>query len=199
WQLSNRINTPEEFEQVIPLTDSERKALSAAHLFRVDITPYFISLIDPDDPTPYVVVPDSRGRVRCHHVFRKQPYIKDVIVLVSEITPSDYIEYLGDRGYDHIVCGKDHVDYGGALSILNERYGIESVRSDSGEILNSILLKEGLADEISLMITPVLAGMKNRRLFGRLDMEENVQLELLECRELDNGLILVRYHVERLS
>jgi lysine 2,3-aminomutase len=50
WQLSNRINTPEEFEKVIPLTDSERKALSAAHLFRVDITPYFISLIDPDNP-----------------------------------------------------------------------------------------------------------------------------------------------------
>lgn len=50
WQLSNRINTPQEFEKVIPLTESERKALSAAHLFRVDITPYFISLIDPDDP-----------------------------------------------------------------------------------------------------------------------------------------------------
>jgi lysine 2,3-aminomutase len=50
WQLSNRINTPEEFEKVIPLTDSERKALSAAHLFRVDITPYYASLIDPDDP-----------------------------------------------------------------------------------------------------------------------------------------------------
>ena len=26
------------------------KALSAANLFRVDITPYFISLIDPNDP-----------------------------------------------------------------------------------------------------------------------------------------------------
>ncbi len=50
WQLSNRINTVEEFEQVIPLTASERKALSAQNLFRVDITPYFISLIDPDDP-----------------------------------------------------------------------------------------------------------------------------------------------------
>ena len=50
WQLSHRINTVEEFEKIIPLTDSERKALSAAHLFRVDITPYFISLIDPDDP-----------------------------------------------------------------------------------------------------------------------------------------------------
>ena len=50
WQLSNRINTVEEFEKVLPLTESERKALSAANLFRVDITPYFISLIDPDDP-----------------------------------------------------------------------------------------------------------------------------------------------------
>jgi lysine 2,3-aminomutase len=50
WQLSNRINTVEEFEQVVPLTESERKALSAPGLFRVDITPYFISLIDPDDP-----------------------------------------------------------------------------------------------------------------------------------------------------
>ena len=50
WQLSNRINTVDEFEKVIPLTDSERKALSASNLFRVDITPYFISLIDPDDP-----------------------------------------------------------------------------------------------------------------------------------------------------
>ena len=50
WQLSNRINTVEEFEQVIPLTDSEREALSTPGLFRLDITPYFISLIDPDDP-----------------------------------------------------------------------------------------------------------------------------------------------------
>jgi lysine 2,3-aminomutase len=50
WQLSNRINTVEEFDKVIPLTSSERKALSAPDLFRVDITPYFVSLIDPDDP-----------------------------------------------------------------------------------------------------------------------------------------------------
>jgi lysine 2,3-aminomutase len=50
WQLSNRINTVEEFEKVLPLTESERRALSATNLFRVDITPYFISLIDPNDP-----------------------------------------------------------------------------------------------------------------------------------------------------
>lgn len=50
WQLSHRINTVGEFEKIVPLSASERKALSTSNLFRVDITPYFISLIDPNDP-----------------------------------------------------------------------------------------------------------------------------------------------------
>ncbi len=50
WQLSHRLNTAEEIEKVIPLTDSERKALNTSGLFRVEVTPYFISLIDPNDP-----------------------------------------------------------------------------------------------------------------------------------------------------
>ncbi len=50
WQLSHRLNTAEDIEKIIPLTDSERKALQSSGLFRVDVTPYFISLIDPNDP-----------------------------------------------------------------------------------------------------------------------------------------------------
>ena len=50
WQLSNRVNTLEEVEAVLNLTDEERDGLSAPDKFRVDITPYFASLIDPDDP-----------------------------------------------------------------------------------------------------------------------------------------------------
>jgi lysine 2,3-aminomutase len=50
WQLSNRLNSVEELERVIPLDDSERRALQTSGLFRVDITPYFASLIDPDNP-----------------------------------------------------------------------------------------------------------------------------------------------------
>jgi lysine 2,3-aminomutase len=66
WQLSNRINTLEEFSKVLNLTDSEKQALSSPGLFRVDITPYFISLIDPDDPEDPVrkqIVPTARELV----------------------------------------------------------------------------------------------------------------------------------------
>jgi lysine 2,3-aminomutase len=67
WQMSNRINTVEEFAKVINLTESERQALSSAGLFRVDITPYYISLIDPDD--------------------RQDPIRKQVVPTAAEMTP----------------------------------------------------------------------------------------------------------------
>jgi lysine 2,3-aminomutase len=65
WQLSNRVNTAEEIGRVLNLTDDEREGLSAPDKFRVDITPYFLSLIDPDDPNDPVrrqVIPTA-----CEH------------------------------------------------------------------------------------------------------------------------------------
>ena len=66
WQMSNRLNTVAELSNVINLTEAERKALSADALFRVEITPYFASLIDPDDPNGPVrkqVIPTDREMV----------------------------------------------------------------------------------------------------------------------------------------
>ncbi len=50
WQLSHRLSSLEELSQVIHLTPSEREALASPERFRTDITPYFASLMDPDDP-----------------------------------------------------------------------------------------------------------------------------------------------------
>ncbi|MEJ5199309.1 MAG: lysine 2,3-aminomutase [Anaerolineae bacterium] len=62
WQLSHRLNTLEELSQVINLTEDEIAGLRSHH-FRVDITPYFASLMDPDDPNCPIrrqVIPTSR-------------------------------------------------------------------------------------------------------------------------------------------
>jgi lysine 2,3-aminomutase len=51
WQLSNRLNSLADIGQILRLTENERRALTASrNLFRVDITPYFVSLIDPENP-----------------------------------------------------------------------------------------------------------------------------------------------------
>ena len=52
WQLRNRLTTTEDFESVLSLTDAQRKDLDACMgKFRVSVTPYYASLMDPDDPT----------------------------------------------------------------------------------------------------------------------------------------------------
>jgi lysine 2,3-aminomutase len=66
WQLSHRLNTLEELQQIINLTPEEIEGLSAEDKFRVDVTPYFASLIDPDDPLCPVrqqVIPKGRELV----------------------------------------------------------------------------------------------------------------------------------------
>ena len=51
WQLRNRIRTPEKLRQWIHLTDNERLALDQTkEFFRWQLTPYYASLMDPDNP-----------------------------------------------------------------------------------------------------------------------------------------------------
>ncbi len=51
WQVRNRLRTVEELKQVINLTPEEEAGLAyAAHGFPAGINPYYVSLMDPDDP-----------------------------------------------------------------------------------------------------------------------------------------------------
>ena len=51
WQISNRLTTVEQIGKVVNLTEQEKKDIEKVmHGFRVGITPYYASLMDPDDP-----------------------------------------------------------------------------------------------------------------------------------------------------
>ena len=51
WQVDNRLSTVDQIAQVVKLTDQERQDIEKVMKgFRVGITPYYASLMDPDDP-----------------------------------------------------------------------------------------------------------------------------------------------------
>ncbi len=50
WQMAHRLRTVDDFSRIIDLTPQERAGLVAPGRFRVDVTPYFASLMDPHDP-----------------------------------------------------------------------------------------------------------------------------------------------------
>lgn len=51
WQVRNRIETAEELKKYIPLTEEEEKGVvESLKMLRMAITPYYLSIIDPNDP-----------------------------------------------------------------------------------------------------------------------------------------------------
>jgi lysine 2,3-aminomutase len=51
WQLDNRIETAEELKKHMPLTaDEEEGVKKTLGKLRMAVTPYYLSLIDLDDP-----------------------------------------------------------------------------------------------------------------------------------------------------
>jgi len=66
WQVTHRLQSVDDFARIIDLTPEEIEGLSAPERFRVDVTPYFASLMDPVDPNCPIrrqVVPTSHELV----------------------------------------------------------------------------------------------------------------------------------------
>ena len=64
-----------------------------------------------DDQRPYWLMVDSRGVLRDLHFFRRSGYCKDIILLVSKKTPTDYLDFFQKRQYDVVCSGSNYVDY----------------------------------------------------------------------------------------
>jgi len=149
-----------------------------------------------DPGLPLKVIPDSRGRLRNWHVHRRDQHYADVAALVSHATAAEFLRYLSDRNIDYVVAGDDHVDYRRAFELLYERFGTRVIRTDSGGVLASILFREGLVSELSLLVNPALVGTSARALFRTLDLPAgSVCLRLRSAEAVGGGSLWLRYEV----
>ncbi len=158
---------------------------------------------EPDSSLPLLAVPDSRGRIRVWHLLRQEQYWRDAVALVSSSTPRDYLDYLERLRVDYIVAGDDHVDMRAALEELNARYGVKVVRADCGGTLNGVLLREGLVDEVSLLISPSLVGgTEVRSIFIAPEFEAArgvIDLSLRRMERLEGDVVWLLYQVKQAS
>jgi dihydrofolate reductase len=84
-------------------------------------------------------------------------------------------------------------DAGGFVRALKRTPGKDIIVMSGGDLARS-LLRAGVIDEIGLNIHPVLLGSGTPAF---LDAQLRVGLELMECRPLDGGCVLVRYRVKQ--
>jgi 2,5-diamino-6-(ribosylamino)-4(3H)-pyrimidinone 5'-phosphate reductase len=148
---------------------------------------------------PLLVVVDSRGRLDVWHWLRRQQYWRDALAVVSEATPAAARQRLSAKGVDTISTTGKRVDLRAALEQLSERFGVRTVRVDSGGALSGALLRAGLLDEVSVLVDPVLVGGVTPRTFVRgpdpASFADVAQLRLAHLEALDDGTVWLRYDV----
>jgi 2,5-diamino-6-(ribosylamino)-4(3H)-pyrimidinone 5'-phosphate reductase len=154
--------------------------------------------VDPGDERPLLVIADSKGRIKVWRALRDAGYWRDVMALVSQSTSTKYLEYLKKSQVPFIVAGADRIDFRSALDELG-RQGIKKVRTDSGGTLNGVLLRQGLVDEVSVLLHPVLVGgTTSASMYRAPDPapgDRPIDLQIITSRRLRNGVIWLRYKV----
>jgi len=149
-----------------------------------------------DTSLPLWFIPDSKGLLQgLLHTCRQFEFCRDVIVLISESTPDTYIKHLQERNYDFLIAGIEKVDFKTAFDLISEKYNVRTILADTGSILGNLLLNHGFVDEISLLIHPVLIGIRPYPVFS--EVAKNFRLILQKSEIHEDGFVHLVYTVEQ--
>ena len=89
--------------------------------------------------------------------------------------------------------GETHVDLPQTLDVLTNIYQVQTLLVDTGMILGNLLLNQGLVNELSLLIHPVIVGTQSYLIFANID--PTLQLTLLKHEVLEAEYVWLVYNV----
>ena len=145
----------------------------------------------PAPDGPLLAVVDGRARVREWDALRDCGSWSGVLALRAGETPVDD----GVSPARQLVTGANRVDLTAALGALAEREGAQLVRVDSGGSLIGALLRDGLVDEVSLLVHPSITGGAGERAWHGGEPVRALDLERVAAEPLDRGLTWLRYRI----
>lgn len=140
----------------------------------------------------YEVVVDTRGTLLWE---KEKDSSKPHLIITSEEVSKAYLEYLDGQNISWIACGKKEINLKRAMEVLAEEFGVERLGVVGGPAINSAFLKEGLLDEISLLIGLGIDGRRDMpSVFDGFHMEkEPVPVTLKDVQSYENGAVWLRY------
>lgn len=123
------------------------------------------------DNEGFQVVLDPLGRLAYHRPFlqRGTGPRQHIIEVVSEKVSGAYLSYLREVGVSYIVAGEDSLKGSVILQKLADLFGISRIALSGGGLTNGTFLREGLIDELILVIVPVAEMEKGATSFEAMD------------------------------
>ncbi len=100
------------------------------------------------------------------------------------------------------ILSYNKLDLKVVLEDLYTKYAIINLTIQSGGSLNELFLREGLIDYVNIVIAPLLVGGKDtstlidgKSISYRRELNKLKALELIECNQLENSYIQLKYKV----
>lgn len=110
---------------------------------------------------------------------------------------SEYLNYLQKMGVSYLFVGKDSINCKLLAEKLYSLFGINRLMVAGGGTVNWSFLREGLIDELSLVIAPVADGNRTAvSIFERMDsvsFNKPIAFRLKEVKPMEGDTLWLRY------
>lgn len=125
--------------------------------------------------------------------------------LILVTTNKNHIAYSMIDKYDNLdILYYETLDLTKLLEDLSNNYSAEKLTIQSGGNLNGLFLRNNLLDYINVVIAPLLVGGKDvstlidgESISSTKELNKLKALELIECNQLENSYIQLKYKVKK--
>ncbi|GAA3511252.1 dihydrofolate reductase family protein [Dietzia aurantiaca] len=121
-----------------------------------------------------------------------------IVALISGAVPEAYKAFLRQQGVSYLIVGEDRLDMGEAVQRIGETFGVDELILGGGPNLNWSMIRQGLVDEISLVLMPTAdAEGHTSPLFRSSGDAEPIPVEFAfrSAEPLSDGSVWLRYDV----
>jgi riboflavin biosynthesis pyrimidine reductase len=142
----------------------------------------------------WAVVLDARGKIAWG---RGDVGGDPLLVVLTRSVTDSHLAGLRQDGVSYVFAGERELDLPAALEMLNSELGISRLLLEGGGGANGALLREGLVDELSLVIAPTVEGVPGGPavfdVHGSIGALGRIGMALDSCQVLDGGFVWLRY------
>jgi len=146
------------------------------------------------DHESFAFAVDSRGRL----AWESNDIDGDhVVAILSERVSDEYLAHLREQAVSYILAGTPEVDLSVALEKVSARFGVRTLMLEGGGRINGSMLRDGLIDEVSVLIAPVVDGRVGTPALFDIDEDAAAHKLVLDSIEQRPGNVLwLRYRVD---
>jgi riboflavin biosynthesis pyrimidine reductase len=178
FTFGHKLNLAQENVPIIPRTD---------YVAKTDAKTYAVA-VDPSGKLGWTknFISDDDDRFG-HHI---------VEVLTEQVSDA-YLARLKKLGISYIFGGKENLNFTVVVEKLKKLFSVDKILLEGGGFLNGSFLNEGLIDEVSLVLVPIVDGASNSlTLFEtseHLQKSKSVNFFLKSVEKLDDGGLWMKY------